>query len=87
MIDFRRRQGKELIWEQLLDINPEGELLGEIKDIQVELHVVTKVYPEQQTVIKACRKIEIYLDQNRTNLSKSSSLNILSSETVGTSSL
>lgn len=34
----------------LLDINPEGELLKEIKDIQDELHMITKIFNEQHTV-------------------------------------
>lgn len=36
--------------EALLDINPEGELLKEIRDIIDELHMMTKVYNEQQSV-------------------------------------
>lgn len=43
---------EDLLIEQLLDINPEGELLKEIKDILDELHMMTKVYSEQQTVVK-----------------------------------
>jgi len=43
---------EDLLIEQLLDINPEGELLKEIKDILDELHMMTKVYNEQQTVVK-----------------------------------
>ena len=37
---------------QLLDINPEGELLLEIKDIQDELHMMTKVYAQQLDVVE-----------------------------------
>jgi uncharacterized coiled-coil DUF342 family protein len=42
----------DLLLESLLDINPEGELLKEIKDIQDELHMMTKVFSEQSTVVQ-----------------------------------
>lgn len=47
----RRKKAAGLL-EELLDINPEGDLLREIKDIQDELHMMIKVYSEQQTVVK-----------------------------------
>lgn len=41
---------EELKHQRLLDINPEGEILREIKDILDELHIMTKVYNEQHHV-------------------------------------
>lgn len=38
--------------ERLLDINPEGELLKEIKGILDELYMMTKIYNEQYNVVK-----------------------------------
>ncbi|KAE9377252.1 hypothetical protein N431DRAFT_542622 [Stipitochalara longipes BDJ] len=45
------QKDKQLL-EQLLDINPEGELLKEVKDILDELHMMTKVFSEQHIVVK-----------------------------------
>lgn len=50
--EARQRLEKRKKEERLLDINPEGELFREIKDIQDELHMMTKVYTEQLTVAK-----------------------------------
>jgi len=47
-----KTKNEDALLEQLLDINPEGELLREIKDIQDELHMMTKVYSQQQAVVK-----------------------------------
>jgi len=49
---LQQKKYEDLLLERLLDINPEGELLREIKDIQDELHMMTKVYSEQQTVVQ-----------------------------------
>jgi len=49
---LEKKKQESMLLEQLLDIYPEGELLREIKDIQDELHMITKVYSEQQTVVK-----------------------------------
>jgi hypothetical protein len=46
------RKSEEILLEKLLDINPEGELLKEIKDILDELYMMTKVYSEQATVVQ-----------------------------------
>jgi len=43
---------EDLILQKLLDINPEGELLKEIKDIQDELNMISKVFTEQQAVVQ-----------------------------------
>src|SRR5436305_7665340 len=36
--------------ETLLNINPEGQLLKEIKDIIDEIHIMTRINQQQQTV-------------------------------------
>jgi hypothetical protein len=46
----RIRYEDEIKHQRLLDINPEGEILREIKDILDELHMMTKVYNEQHRV-------------------------------------
>jgi hypothetical protein len=40
----------------LLDINPEGELLREVKDILDELHIMLNIKNKQQRVFKQFRK-------------------------------
>lgn len=55
-----KMKNEDALLEQLLDINPEGELLREIKDIQDELHMMTKVYSQQQSVVK---EFVAHLDQ------------------------
>jgi hypothetical protein len=55
-----KMKNEDALLEQLLDINPEGELLREIKDIQDELHMMTKVYSQQQAVVK---EFVTHLDQ------------------------
>jgi hypothetical protein len=40
----------------LLDINPEGELLREVKDILDELHIMLNIKSKQQRVFKQFRK-------------------------------
>lgn len=47
------KESQDSLLEKLLDINPEGTLLKEIKDILDELHMMTKVYSEQQTVVQS----------------------------------
>lgn len=49
---IQEAQKDNQLLEQLLDINPEGELLKEVKDILDELHMMTKVFSEQHTVVK-----------------------------------
>jgi hypothetical protein len=49
---LEKSKNEDSLLEQLLDINPEGELLKEIKDIQDELHMMTKVYSQQHDVVK-----------------------------------
>jgi hypothetical protein len=46
-----KKSEEDILLEKLLDINPEGELLKEIKDILDELHMMTKVYAERQIVV------------------------------------
>jgi uncharacterized coiled-coil DUF342 family protein len=46
----RIKDEEEINHQRLLDINPEGELLREIKDILDELHMIMKVYNEQHAV-------------------------------------
>jgi len=41
---------EDLLLESLLDINPEGDLLREIRDIEDELNMMTKVFAEQEVV-------------------------------------
>jgi Mg2+ and Co2+ transporter CorA len=57
---LEKMKNEDALLEQLLDINPEGELLREIKDIQDELHMMTKVYSQQQAVVK---EFAAHLDQ------------------------
>ncbi|KAL2130693.1 hypothetical protein VTI74DRAFT_6080 [Chaetomium olivicolor] len=38
---------------QLLNINPEGELLKEVKDIMDELHIMMRIKEQQQTVMES----------------------------------
>jgi hypothetical protein len=38
--------------KSLLDINPEGELLREIKDILDELHIMLNIKSKQERVFK-----------------------------------
>jgi hypothetical protein len=42
--------------KSLLDINPEGELLREIKDILDELHIMLNIKSKQQRVFKQFKK-------------------------------
>ncbi|KAL2063961.1 hypothetical protein VTL71DRAFT_4455 [Oculimacula yallundae] len=42
--------------KSLLDINPEGKLLREIKDILDEIHIMTNIKKKQQRVFKQFRK-------------------------------
>jgi hypothetical protein len=46
------KKSDDILLEKLLDINPEGELLKEIKDILDELQMMTKVYSEQAAVVQ-----------------------------------
>jgi hypothetical protein len=48
----RNARNEELLLGQLLDINPEGQLLLEIKDIQDELHMMANVYTQQLDVVE-----------------------------------
>ena len=51
---------QELLLQKFLDINPEGSLLQEIKDIQDELNMITKIFTEQLTVVG---EFALHLDQ------------------------
>jgi len=54
----------------LLDINPEGELLREIKDILDELHIMINIKTQQQRVFKEFRKHVEYIIAPSLALSK-----------------
>jgi hypothetical protein len=47
--------------KSLLDINPEGELLREIKDILDELHIMLNIKSKQERVFKQFRKHIMYM--------------------------
>jgi GTP cyclohydrolase III len=47
-----KRERDEDLLHKLLDINPEGALLKEIKDILDELHMMMKVFNEQSRVVE-----------------------------------
>jgi hypothetical protein len=47
--------------KSLLDINPEGELLREVKDILDELHIMINIKIKQQQVLKQFRKHVEYI--------------------------
>ncbi len=53
--ELEKMKNEDSLLEQLLDINPEGDLLREIKDIEDELHMMTKVYSQQHDVVKVLR--------------------------------
>jgi len=48
----RIKDEDEIKHQRLLDINPEGEILREIKDILDELHMMSKVHNQQLEVVK-----------------------------------
>lgn len=55
-------------WQDtLLDINPEGDLLKEIKDILDELFIITLIKSQEETVIrtfvKNCQRIQNWTDR------------------------
>lgn len=54
--------------KKLLDINPEGNLSMEIKDIQDELKMIKKVFSDQQTVIEDYAKYLSRIDGQDTNI-------------------
>jgi hypothetical protein len=58
--ELNQNKLEDLLLQRLLDINPEGELPKEIKDIQDELNMITKVFTEQQVVVQ---EFLIYIQQ------------------------
>ena len=52
----------------LLDINPEGNLSKEIKDIQDELKMIKKVFLDQQSVVKDYAGYLKTIDGQETNI-------------------